>query len=727
MTDFKRGMRFDNDHLSYRIIYVNQELMTICDLKSSRLNIFYISKSDFSEKIMKEHMHIVQEPVYVIDINALPEKERIHYQQRRTAMDMVDDVFGPDYIGLVGQTNRSQKKAIMSACQISKASFSRWTCKYIKSGLKNSSLVDRVIIHGRTNNQNERNITHGGGRSKNDGTRPYKITKDDEDLMMKYVKIYKRARSSEITLSTIYQNFQDEYRDAYGNLPRSYPSQRQFEWFAMKNISEAEKIKKMTSPEEMRNNNRPLISSADADVNAPMEMCEVDAHEMDVEIVNGNRDKVAGRAIIYAMIDTLTRMIVGVGVAFDNNSQIGFNRLFECLIDDKAEVFKRHPELGYYAWPNMCFPMKLRCDNGSDFISKETERIANALNITIMPTTAATGSLKGIVERFFREQENRLDVVLSGNGLIKKTHDSNHKKKAKLTIDEIRYMIEELVIYQNTNIQEGIRLTRKMIEDGVRQIPCEVWRYYSEKLHEVPKPITDVDAFRLALYIPKTGSITQRGIRHDNIFYISMTDKNLISEMTIASKKKPKKIELLTNPASIDYLFYRINEKDPWKMALINDNLPDQLSLKGMTQVEYAEYRKKKNQMRREDIQKRRDARSKMDRTNREIVKTAEKMQNGTPDSKNMKDTNREEKYKEQKKLAKKNILADIQFAQNNEEEHNSIKNSALQNPDIFDAEYTVTDKSNVSDSNNLNGESEKNNKEETLEEKRKRLLRSLR
>ena len=85
MTDFKRGMRFDNDHLSYRIIYVNQELMTICDLKSSRLNIFYISKSDFSEKIMKEHMHIVQEPVYVIDINALPEKERIHYQQRRTA------------------------------------------------------------------------------------------------------------------------------------------------------------------------------------------------------------------------------------------------------------------------------------------------------------------------------------------------------------------------------------------------------------------------------------------------------------------------------------------------------------------------------------------------------------------------------------------------------------------------------------------------------------------
>ena len=92
-----------------------------------------------------------------------------------------------------------------------------------------------------------------------------------------------------------------------------------------------------------------------------------------------------------------------------------------------------------------------------------------------------------------------------------------------------------------------------------------------------------------------------------------------------------------------------------------------------------------------------------------------------------MKDTNREEKYKEQKKLAKKNILADIQFAQNNEEEHNSIKNSALQNPDIFDAEYTVTDKSNVSDSNNLNGESEKNNKEETLEEKRKRLLRSLR
>ena len=59
------------------------------------------------------------------------------------------------------------------------------------------------------------------------------------------------------------------------------------------------------------------------------------------------------------------------------------------------------------------FGQKLGVDHGSDFISKQAQRIGQQLNVELQYAPPATGSLKGVVERSFRSfQSEFIDLAL---------------------------------------------------------------------------------------------------------------------------------------------------------------------------------------------------------------------------------------------------------------------------------------------------------------------------
>ena len=113
-------------------------------------------------------------------------------------------------------------------------------------------------------------------------------------------------------------------------------------------------------------------------------MVEIDACEVDISLVSSlDNNKTIGRPIVYFMIDVYTRLILAVSVAFDNNSILGVTNLFINLSDDKKKYCAKYG-IEYdndKIWPSNIIPRRLRVDRGSEFKSKEFDRICNELGI----------------------------------------------------------------------------------------------------------------------------------------------------------------------------------------------------------------------------------------------------------------------------------------------------------------------------------------------------------
>lgn len=69
-------------------------------------------------------------------------------------------------------------------------------------------------------------------------------------------------------------------------------------------------------------------------------------------------------------------------------------------------------------WQSNIIPRRLRVDRGSEFKSKEFNRICNELGIEKQIVPGASGSLKGIVEQSFHQMHSKQNPHLENYGLI---------------------------------------------------------------------------------------------------------------------------------------------------------------------------------------------------------------------------------------------------------------------------------------------------------------------
>lgn len=207
-------------------------------------------------------------------------------------------------------------------------------------------------------------------------------------------------------------------------LPQSLrPTYRQFSYYCTSHLSKEDMKTIKTSKQEYRNNNRLLTGTADTNVFGPGDLLEMDALEMDVEIVSEtDRSKIIGRPIMYALIDVFSRAVVAFSISLENNSILGMTNCLMNLGEDKEDFCERYGISGIdiSKWPSNFIPNRIRVDRGSDFISKEAERIFNELNITREIVTGATGSLKGVIEQLWHQIHSAQNSSLKNAGLIEK-------------------------------------------------------------------------------------------------------------------------------------------------------------------------------------------------------------------------------------------------------------------------------------------------------------------
>jgi transposase InsO family protein len=131
------------------------------------------------------------------------------------------------------------------------------------------------------------------------------------------------------------------------------------------------------------------------DFDAPLECVQADGlYSVAVTDQKGKRRQ----AILLAFLDDATRRVVFAGFGFSENSL-----LFERGI---KHILLAHGRIG-----------KLYADNGSAFVSGQTQRILDTLGITLVHSRPGRPAGRGKIERFFRTVREQFLRILDVEGL----------------------------------------------------------------------------------------------------------------------------------------------------------------------------------------------------------------------------------------------------------------------------------------------------------------------
>ena len=506
------------------------------------------------EKIQRAHDKI-------INLSELSEKEQELYLNKVKFVNDVKEEFGPTFLNIKKRDNDLFTKAQERYGFTTKTAWQTIRI-FLQNGFDYSTLMSKK---GKTNREIKKYNKKTGRPSSDPLGQGIVLTEELKHHFDEAINYYLSGRS--ITKKDayewmIYKHYtyikQDGKTMTKDLVPiNQRPTLRQFYHYALNSIdTDMEKIAK-TSGKEYRNDERLLLSDSTINASGPMSICEIDECEADCFIVSSfDRNIVVGRPIIYAMVDIYTRMIVAVSVAYDNNSIIGVTSCLLNLLDDKKELCSKYDiEINNDIWVDHYLPNILRCDNGSEYISYEFERICKELGINKEIVSPGTGSLKGLVEKSFDLLHKGQNYILENNGLIEKRHDSNHKETAKLTLEEFKQLVYSAVAVHNSKYFETYPLTKDMRSNKVKPIPYQLWKYGINK-SGTPLRIVNDQYFKYTLLKEVSASISRDGITFKDLKYINYQDETLLNMMVKAGSRKIK-MKFRIDPRNITNIYFK--------------------------------------------------------------------------------------------------------------------------------------------------------------------------
>lgn len=588
---------------SARILYITTDSISVCLLDTTKLDIRLLVLSDVLKRIQNGKMKLSENTSSsIVDTAKLSAYEKEIYDRNKKLIDAVTLEYGPDYLRLMGKGSKPLIKSLIRDSGLTKASVWAVIRKFLQSGLKYSSLLPE-----------KRSFTINSYSKKTGNPGKYgfstQLVVDDEikGYFDEAIGFLKSGRAKNLMQAYNFMNVQHfttkgtlqpdgsfKAGELYPITQR--PTYKQLYYYCKKHVSKKELDAIKTSAMEVRNNKRLLLGSSLTGVSGPGDYLEGDAVEVDLSLISlQDAGRAVSRPIVYALRDVYTTAIVAISVGFDNNSVIGLTSLMLNLGDDKKEYCRRYgitlPD--ERLWPSNFIPSHIRVDRGSDFKSKEFERICNELNITRELVSGGTGSLKGLIEQWFHQIHSKLNASTENNGLIEKRFDSEHHKEAVLNITEFTGMLIQLVLAFNQKHLDDYRATKDMIEKHIDTTPVILWQYGCEK-HGSPVPITDRKQYFYTLMRDGNAKLSRKGICFKGLYYINKDDDTLLSTMYKA-QNRPFNMEIRYDPRDAGSVWY--SENGTLYRADLIEDLPGNFDYKGMTFKEVDDYMFVKKQM----------------------------------------------------------------------------------------------------------------------------------
>lgn len=589
------------DGITYRIIGMLGGLTSLIVLSSTKIKIISIDSIELFNKIQTGEIELIEceKDTKHFDVESMSKEVQELYKLRKLIVQEIDKKFAPLYLDLKSRKESSSLSEFMKDNNIKPTFFWKTIRVYLQSGFNKNSLIDGRINH--KDNLKKRTYAKRPGRKSVRANGSTHILNDQDFKNFEEArKLYFDRKTGSV--KDVYQvMINNHYRGEikidgnviWGILPLSeIPSLDQLRYYIDTHSNKAEKAIAKTSKQEYRNEQRLLFSDNLKDVHGPCSLWEIDECEIDLFLVDSEtRSKVIGRPIVYIMIDVFTRTIVGYSVDLENNSLKGVTNCFLSLIVDKVELCKKAGiTVENIFFPDHIYPQRIISDYGSEYLSKEMERICNELNIQHELATPGTGSLKGQVEQTFHQIHRSQNMLLEHNGLITKRHDSDHKNSAVMTIEEFENMLLGEIVVFNKSFKENHPLRNTLYKAGFPRTPSGIWEYGIKK-YGSPKPITNDTLFTYSILEKINVSISRKGIIFEGLYYLDKNNDWLISKM-IQVINKTTVIEARINPRDISQIYLK-DEKNNIHTIPLNSERTGNLEYAHLSLVEYRDIREK--------------------------------------------------------------------------------------------------------------------------------------
>lgn len=415
-------------------------------------------EADHSYTVLSEEMEIVNKRADILDSIIIEEEERI---ERLLTKRMPKNKFDTKAI-LLGVSKRQLRRMLLS---------------YLLSGRNKFSLVDQ-----RKNNS----------RPKNSHSKDYENPKNDVDEILKYglkmfVKYGKPGQAYDAVLRRYFCEPVEAPDGSSVKMVTLPEEERSVSYKMLYNYirKHTEDYSCMGKDErDKQNNNRQLVGNSRTGVYELGQIVEADEMELGCYVVDQNDgETVLGKAVVYCMVEVLSGICIGAYVSLENNSMRGFQQVFLSLLEPHKNQTKGYNiDYDEEDWPSMIVPNEIRCDRGSEYMSKAYSKAMGKLGIRNTPVPPGCGSLKGVVESFNGLVQTYLKAQLKNNGYVEDKYRGGDLAKgdACLTLEEIRGLVYQSVILYNRRVFEGL-IDKKYLDNDVSPTPKGIFAY--EKAH----------------------------------------------------------------------------------------------------------------------------------------------------------------------------------------------------------------------------------------------------
>jgi|GEM_PF-90147 len=297
------------------------------------------------------------------------------------------------------------------------------------------------------------------------------------------------------------------------------PSFDQFKYWSGKQQVTAESIIKRVGKSAFNLNYRPILGDSTQMAQGPGSIYQIDATIMDVYAVSVlNRNRIAGRPVLYFVTDVFSRMIVGIYVGFEGPSWIGaMMAIANATINKVAFCAEYGIEISEEEWPcGFCCEEWLA--DGGEMKSLNSDNLVE-LGMAVANCPPYRGDFKGIVERMFGKSNQVTTKWLPGAVHERAPGERDHRLDAQVDVRQITELIINMVIEHNlSHYMDYYRPDRDVIADDVQPIPIALWNWgiVHRSGHLIEKT---PDVIRLNLMPNDSATVTPEGIKFKKLHY----------------------------------------------------------------------------------------------------------------------------------------------------------------------------------------------------------------
>ena len=284
---------------------------------------------------------------------------------------------------------------------------------------------------------------------------------------------------------------------------------------------------------------------------------QMDATHADIYLVSRtDKSAVIGRPHIYMAVDTVTQLIAGIYVGFED----GEEAVIACLCnaaEDKVAFCKKYGiEITADQWPSRGLPGEIVADKGREFTGKRVMEWVSTFGMDIQTLPPFRPDGKGLVEKSFDLLQDRYSPFLRGKGAIERDFEErwavDYRNQAVLNLEEFTRIIIHAVIYLNSS---------RVLQDSpvllceADPVPAILWNWYREQGKSDMIPVDEKLVYRMGL--PRTKvTMSRKGIFYKGLLYGHKYYNRIFENVN-----EKEKITIAFDPNDVSNIYVRMEKE----------------------------------------------------------------------------------------------------------------------------------------------------------------------